>query len=1430
MRKIRFICAIVIVSFLSFIGCDDEKKLLNEKEYEQTVESNDTIDTDSIIHLSVVLNCDTLSLYVGDTDTLIAKVMNGDSIIGFKVTWSIDSASIAAVDSNGVVTALSIGSAVVTVSCQGVSYICTIIINPSPEPHITKYEYVDLGLSVKWATFNVGAVSVEDYGDYYAWGEIDTKSSLYAWSNYKLGSSPINKYNMDSELGPVDNIVTLDSLDDVAHVKWGDNWRMPTQTEFNELINNCTWTWTSIKGVNGYQITSNVTGYTNNSIFLPAAGYRRETKLNDDGSCGCYWSSTLATLRQINSYYAMNLNIDSIDVNMSFTARFYGQSVRPVMRSAEWLSTINIDIIENDDILFSGRKTKLDVIVKHNDEVIKWPVLWTSDNPSVAVVNNGVVTAISAGTAIIKASIDSISAECAVTVIEESDILHDYVDLGLSVNWATLNVGSLVPEESGGYYSWGELETKDSYYKSSYKWINDTTVLLTKYNTDSSKGKVDDKVSLDFEDDVAFIRWGGDWRMPTKEEIEELTNNCTWTWTKQNGVDGYLVASNVSGYTDRSIFLPATGHIEDALMTYHYSSYWSRSLDYLHNSYVAWSLHFNTKYVVVTDEGRFDGVCVRPVCSNNVVTKVSFSKTEVSLIVNDDIKLEATLLNNGGVAVEGKIQWSSSDESIATVSSEGVITAIKTGTCTVTASVGLAKTTCIITVTDNENGFGYVDLGLSVNWASFNVGAEEPEGHGDLYSWGELEPKDSYTSDNYTFKTTLNPEDDVAHVKWGGNWRMPNKEEQAELLNKCTWTWTTLNGKEGYRVTSNIPGYTDKSIFLPLTTPTHQGEYWSSSFDGLVNCIYFYSSSVEGLRSNGYWGMAVRAVCPSDEWLSSLSVSFPTNDVTLLVENKDTLSVIIKHDEEELGWSALWSSDNPSVAEVDQNGVVTAKTKGIAHITATVRSKSAQCTITVIEESEIEHQYVDLGLSVNWATFNVGAISPEDYGAYYSWGEVDIQDTEYKWYYNGDYKNLTKYNTDDSYGTVDNKITLDPEDDVAHVKWGGNWRMPTDTEVQELLNNCTWTWMTINGVNGCRVTSNKDGYTDRSIFLPATGYKLYSKSVVVGTEGHYWSSSLDWGLPYYSDGFWITTNEQSGFLHIRYEGCSIRPVCPNTVVSSIALSNTEVSLVVENYVQLEATPLNNGGVIVTSSADCEWMSSDESVAIVSKDGLVTAIGSGNCIITVSMGSIKSTCSVVVIDGENGHGYVDLGLSVKWATCNIGAINSEEYGDYYAWGEVESKSIYDWDNYKYANGRDSLDELLFSKYDEYNMYIEIKLNQEDDVAHEQWGGNWRMPTYDELKELMDNCTWTWTKINNVYGYTVTSNKSGYSNRSIFLPSAGRKYDDVFDNYSYDGYYWSSDRSAINNQYAYYLSFMSNMTNTNIYNLFRYIGMSIRPVCP
>ena len=140
---------------------------------------------------------------------------------------------------------------------------------------------VDLGLSVMWATCNVGANTPEEYGDYYAWGEVETKES-YEPNNYKFvnGGSAVNDKN------------TLDIENDVAHKEWGGKWRMPSREEFDELIQNCTWTWTTQKGVNGFLVTSNKPGYTDHSIFLPAAGLRSLSELRLSGNIGFYWTTT----------------------------------------------------------------------------------------------------------------------------------------------------------------------------------------------------------------------------------------------------------------------------------------------------------------------------------------------------------------------------------------------------------------------------------------------------------------------------------------------------------------------------------------------------------------------------------------------------------------------------------------------------------------------------------------------------------------------------------------------------------------------------------------------------------------------------------------------------------------------------------------------------------------------------------------------------------------------------------------------------------------------------------------------------------------------------------------------------------------------------------------------------------------------------------
>ena len=204
-------------------------------------------------------------------------------------------------------------------------------------------------------------------------------------------------------------------------------------------------------------------------------------------------------------------------------------------------------------------------------------------------------------------------------------------------------------------------------------------------------------------------------------------------------------------------------------------------------------------------------------------------------------------------------------------------------------------------------------------------------------------------------------------------------------------------------------------------------------------------------------------------------------------------------------------------------------------------------TPTEPENTENGHEYVDLGLSVKWATCNVGATKPEEYGDYFAWGEVEPKATynwsTYKWC-NGSEKTLTKYNTDNSYGTVDNKTVLEAADDAATANWGGSWRMPTYEEQDELRNNCTWIWTTENGVNGYRVTSNKAGYTDKSIFLPAAGSRGYGGIDDVGSYAYYWSSSLYTDSPYDAYSLYFYSSYVGWYNDGRNSGRSVRSVCP----------------------------------------------------------------------------------------------------------------------------------------------------------------------------------------------------------------------------------------------------------------------------------------------
>ena len=172
-------------------------------------------------------------------------------------------------------------------------------------------EAVDLGLSVKWASCNVGATDVNLHGSYFAWGEIKEKEEYTEENSATYGKYFYSIYG--------------DAQYDAARAVCGGEWRLPTKYEMQELIENCSWTWTSEGIFNGYRVTSFRTG---ESIFLPAAGYKQGSSLSGANNSGIYWTSTPAGA---DSCYSYVLNINSDDNYLTNYSRYYGYSIRPVM-------------------------------------------------------------------------------------------------------------------------------------------------------------------------------------------------------------------------------------------------------------------------------------------------------------------------------------------------------------------------------------------------------------------------------------------------------------------------------------------------------------------------------------------------------------------------------------------------------------------------------------------------------------------------------------------------------------------------------------------------------------------------------------------------------------------------------------------------------------------------------------------------------------------------------------------------------------------------------------------------------------------------------------------------------------------------------------------------------------------------------------------
>lgn len=469
------------------------------------------------------------------------------------------------------------------------------------------------------------------------------------------------------------------------------------------------------------------------------------------------------------------------------------------------------------------------------------------------------------------------------------------------------------------------------------------------------------------------------------------------------------------------------------------------------------------------------------------------------------------------------------------------------------------------------------------------------------------------------------------------------------------------------------------------------------------------------------------------------------------------------------------------------------------------------------------YTYVDLGLSVDWATYNVGASKPIDSGYLLSWGETSEKDKytyeSYKFLdASGDFTKYCPLTHSNTQHFFDGKIELEAEDDAAKVNWGGGWRMPSQSDWHELMEGCDWTWVedfNKSGVSGWLGVSKKNGKT---IFLPAFLARSDEDEIYEGQFDFigYWSSSLLYGngtaFAFHSDGETFEVSQWPS----RYIGLCVRPVVDNVCVVNFYAATPS-----------DTTFLGTQKVEKGESLRDMYLSEIQGYHFVKWSASFSNVQSDMNIYAIYEPNPKVKIDISVNGNLGGHDYVDLGLpsGLKWATYNVGAANVEEPGEYFAWGEITPKNDYAWGNYKWSeNGS----EYRFIKYSGPEESLDsIFLEPEDDAAMVKWGSGWRMPTWHEYRELIAGCDWTRVDDFNGSGLNGMKGVSKTNGNSIFIPCAGQKGGDGSYYSNDNGYYWSSSIFRLGEYLGFSLRVQD--ASLSIQDTPRCFGLCIRAVC-
>ena len=864
---------------------------------------------------------------------------------------------------------------------------------------------------------------------------------------------------------------------------------------------------------------------------------------------------------------------------------------------------------------------------------------------------------------------------------------HEYVDLGLSVMWATTNVGAESAEEYGDYFAWGETETKEVYDWSTYKWCDGTENNMTKYNA------TDDLITLLPEDDAAHVNWGGEWRMPTDAELQELIDNCTWKWDEINGTEGYYVTSNIN---NNHIFIPASGYkIGGGTSSINRNcQYWSNTLCNDLHAFVYHAYKSGSHVKKCTGSNRSAGQSVRPVLPTDreILAPATPAKRIGVFSVEKDKQVS---FSQGNLQyVQYRDEWRFAENQYDYIGAGNVKNGALADKIDLFGWSG-EDNNAPFGVSTSTNNADYA--GEFVDWGS-NVIQGDTANTWRTLSKGELEYliKGRKNASNLRAAAQVNGVNGM--VLLPDDWECPEgidfkagyhtskgSEYYAEYQQFTKEQWRELE--------------TTGAIFLPAAG-MHDGNgiadiqaggyYWSATDNGdtYAYTLISQSSGAYLTYDNRYDVRSVRLVHDTIVPPPAPCQTFEVNGVSF-----NMMCV-------EGGTFMMGAAEDDPDARADEK-------------------PQHQVTVSdfMIAQTEVTQELWTAVMGNNPSHFS-GNNLPVDAA---SWNDCQA--------FIAKLNELTSLH-----------FRLPTEAEWEFAARGGNHSRGYKYAGSDNIDEVAW-------------------YDGNSSNTPhEVGTKLPNELGLFDMSGNVWEFCQDW----YSNTYY-TAEAQTN------------PTGPTSGTHRV----------------------DRGGSWFRSATHCRIPYRDSSRPTVNDYRLGLRL---------------------VLDK---HEYVDLGLSVMWATTNVGAESAEEYGDYFAWGETTPKEEYNTTTYQYYD-------RSTGQYTKYGSDSLTMLEPEDDAAHVNWGGEWRMPSKEEMNELIDKCTWTWTQYNGIDGYEVT----GTNGNSIFLPAAGYK---GSGGPSYPageyGLYWLKNELNVAHNYFADLLFFKSETSIKLgHDGARRFGFTIRPVLP